>query len=127
MKHEITLTSSGSIVEDGEVLKSVLDAISNQAKDNSKNELAGQQTFGFQRSFGKIEFEGEWGLVREDNDDIIEVSKLFPDYDFHLVKFWENTTASSVEDLSSNYVKLIFGSGTIKSVLRPAPIVWVEA
>lgn len=124
MRYEITYQLNGKPDANPELLKQAVDDFSLATEGNSKKELNGQPTFGFQVQWGKVAFEGEWGLIQEDLDDIRAVSKRNPLHELHIVKEWSNAAGSEIEDISSRYVKFIVKDGELVALLRPKNIEW---
>lgn len=105
----------------------VLEALKEIAADNSKNiDEKGNETIGFQRSFGYISYEGTWGLTRGDEDDVVALSEKFPTMTFKLIRDFQREVTTTIEDLAGRYSRLDIQNGTIVAVYQPANITWVQ-
>jgi hypothetical protein len=122
MRQELHFTDN-SVETQNEVL-SALKAI---AEDNSKRiDEKGNETIGFQRSFGYISFEGQWGLSRGDEDDVIALSEKFPTLTFTLIRDFQREVTTTIEDLAGRYSRLDIKDGSLVGVFQPSNITWVQ-
>ena len=64
--------------------------------------------------------------VRPVDDDIAELSKAYPEFEFEFMKRWDTPSNAEIEDLSS-FWKGIYQDGALLSDFVPAPISWVPA
>jgi hypothetical protein len=110
-----------------ETQNEVLAALQAIAEDNSKRvDDKGNETIGFQRSFGYISFEGQWGLVRGDEDDVLALSEKFPTLKFTLIRDFQREVTTTIEDLAGRYSRLDIQNGSLIGVFQPANITWVQ-
>lgn len=98
----------------------VLEKIKNITQDNIKLENA----IGFQRAFGHIDFDGEWGFVRSEVEDIVKLSESFPEETFTFIRFENRTIATELEDLTGRYYKCDIKDGELIAEYKPNRITW---
>lgn len=98
----------------------VLEKIKNITQDNIKLENA----IGFQRAFGHIDFDGEWGFIRSEVEDIVKLSESFPEETFTFIRFENRTIATELEDLTGRYYKCDIKDGELIAEYKPNRITW---
>ena len=122
MRQEVRFTDNSV-----ETQNEVLAALQEIAADNSKLvDEKGNQTIGFQLSFGYISFDGQWGLVRGDEDDVLALSEKFPALTFTLIRDFQREVTTTIEDLAGRYSRIDIKDGSILGVFQPANITWVQ-
>lgn len=100
----------------------VLDRIKQITEDNVKLENA----IGFQRAFGHIDFDGEWGFIRGEVEDVLKLSESFPEETFTFIRFENRTIATELEDLTGRYYKCDIKNGELLAEYKPERIKWVQ-
>lgn len=103
-----------------ELQKAVLEQIKTITADNIKLENA----IGFQRAFGHIDFDGEWGFIRSEVEDVLKLSESFPDEIFTFIRFENRTIATELEDLTGRYYKCDIKNGELLAEYKPNRITW---
>ena len=105
-----------------ELQVAVLEQVKKLTEDNIKLENA----IGFQRAFGHLDFDGEWGFVRSEVEDVLLLSENFPEETFTFIRFENRTIATELEDLTGRYYKCDVKDGVLLKEYKPARISWVE-
>lgn len=117
MRQEIYFTNNTP-----ETQIAVLEKIKAITEDNIKLENA----MGFQRAFGHLDFDGEWGFVRSEVEDVVKLSESFPEETFTLVRFENRTIATEIEDLSGKYYKCDIKNGELLAEYKPNRVTWTQ-
>lgn len=126
IRQEIYVTTNASEAVDNEALKVLIEELKSVSEGNVT--LSQEHNhMGFQLAYGHIEFDGVWGLVQSDVDDLLEVSRNHPEYEFSLVRYMDRTVASTIETLEGRYFKCDISGGRITAEYKPAPVRWVLA
>lgn len=105
-----------------ELQVAVLDKVKQITEDNIKLENA----MGFQRAFGHLDFDGEWGFIRSEVEDVVKLSESFPEEVFTFIRFENRTIATELEDLTGRYYKCEIQNGELLAEYKPARISWVQ-
>lgn len=84
----------------------------------------GSKSFGFFINQGYISFEGEWGIERGDSEDLSELSKLYTDDEFSLIRQFNREVNTKVEDLTGYASKIVIQNGVLTGTYKPANIIW---
>lgn len=100
----------------------VLDAIKSIAEDNVV--IDSGKNMGFERAFGHISLDGEWGIIRSDVEDVIMLSEAFPEFEFTLIRYQDRTIATDIEDLSGKFYKCDIKNGALVAEYQPERVVW---
>lgn len=102
----------------------VLEAVKAIAADNVV--IDPSKNMGFERAFGHISLDGEWGMVRGDVEDVQLLSEKFPEDTFTLIRYQDRTIATDIEDLSGKFYKCDVKNGSILAEYQPARVSWVQ-
>ena len=100
----------------------MLEKVKQITEDNIKLE----NSIGFQRAFGHIDFDGEWGFIRSEVEDVVKLSESFPEETFSFIRFENRTIATELEDLKGRYYKCDVKNGELLAEYTPARITWVQ-
>lgn len=102
----------------------VLEQIKKIAEDNVT--IDPTKNMGFERAFGHISLDGEWGIVRGDVEDVTLLSENFPEMTFTLIRYQDRTIATDIEDLSGKFYKCDVKNGSLLAEYQPARVSWVQ-
>lgn len=64
-----------------------------------------------------------WGVSRPDMEDVEELSALYPDLTFHVIKVSTVLNSKHFETLN-HYSLSVYENGNLMEVMKPEPITW---